>query len=176
MNELADERGWSDSTARSLIHGGMLVELRSQPAEPSERPIPSIPAWAADRVAELNRERADAMRASGCRVIGDPTTLVAPPETGEPEPPPDQISLALAAASVAGVVDAAAAAERRARAARRSSAHARIRRRPRPRSTPSVRRIWCASCEGGCGRGCAEAADPDPFDGATSTSPMSHQG
>jgi hypothetical protein len=113
VNELADERAWSDSTARALIHGGMLADLRTQPAEPDERPIPGIPAWAVDRVAELNRERADAVRASGCRVIGDPDTLVVPPEPGEPEPPPEHVSLALAAASVAGVVDAAGRREER---------------------------------------------------------------
>ncbi len=91
----------------------MLVDLRSQPAEPKERPIPGIPTWAVDRVAELNRERAEAVRASGCRVIGDPDSLVAPLEAGEQETPPDQVSLALAAASVAGVVDAAVRLEER---------------------------------------------------------------
>jgi hypothetical protein len=113
VNLLADEREWSDSTARSLIHGGMLVDLRSQPAGPKERPIPAIPGWAVDRVTELNRERADAVRASGCRVVGDPDSLLAPPQPGEHEVLPDQVSVALAAASVAGVVDAAIRREER---------------------------------------------------------------
>jgi hypothetical protein len=113
MNLLTDEREWSDSTARKLIHGGMLVDLRSQPAEPEERPIPAIPTWAVDRVAELNRERADAVRASGCQVIGDPDSLLVPPQPGEQEVPPDHVSVALAAASVAGVVDAVVRREER---------------------------------------------------------------
>jgi len=114
VNVLADERAWGDSTSRALIHGGMLSDLRAQPPEPGERPIPGIPTWAVDRVAELNSERAEAVRASGCQVIGDPTHLVASPGAGEAEPPPDQVSLALAAASVAGVVDAVRRREERA--------------------------------------------------------------
>ncbi len=171
MNELAAERGWSDSTARSLIHGGMLVDLRSQPAEPKERPIPGIPTWAVDRVAELNRERAEAVRASGCRVIGDPDSLVAPLEAGEQETPPDQVSLALAAASVAGVVDAAVRLEERLRA------HAALRLRRPARAHARLRRREGAGAR--AARAGARAAAPwsltwIPVDGATSTSPMSH--
>ena len=106
VNVLADERGWSDSTRRSLIHGGMLRDLRRTPAEPGEQLIPGLPAWAVDRVAELNRERAEQVRASGCRLVGDPATLAAPPQGGSAEPLPERVSLSLAAAAVAGVVDA----------------------------------------------------------------------
>jgi hypothetical protein len=119
VNVLADERAWGDSTSRALIHGGMLADLRAQPAEPGERPIPGIPGWAVDRVAELNSERAEAVRASGCRVIGDPADLVAALAAGEAQPPPDHVSLTLAAASVAGVVDAARRREERAERERR---------------------------------------------------------
>jgi hypothetical protein len=54
----------------------------------------------------LNRERAEQVRDSGCRIIGDPAMLERPPQPGDSEPLPEQVSLALAAAAVAGVVDA----------------------------------------------------------------------
>jgi hypothetical protein len=106
VNQLADERGWSDPTRRVLIHGGMLGALRERPPEPDERPIGGVPAWAIDKVSELNRERAEQVRASGCRVVGDPATLEEPARAGADEPLPEEVSLALAAAAVAGVVDA----------------------------------------------------------------------
>jgi hypothetical protein len=106
VNVLGVERGWNEQTRRALIHGGMLADLRRQPARPGERPIPGLPEWAVDRVAELNRERAELVRASGCRIVGDPDHLAVPPRAGDPAPPPDQVSLSLAAACVAGVVDA----------------------------------------------------------------------
>jgi hypothetical protein len=106
VNLLADERGWSESSRRALIHGGMLDDLRSTPPQPGERLIPGLPAWAVDRVAELSHERADQVRASGCHVVGDPDWLDAPPRAADAEDLPEQVSLTLAAAAVAGVVDA----------------------------------------------------------------------
>jgi hypothetical protein len=118
VNLLGVERGWGESTRRALVHGGMLADLRRAPAEPGERPIPGLPAWAVDRVAELNLERAEQVRASGCRVVGDPGALASRPEAGDAEPLPDQVSLSLAAACVAGVVDAVG--RREMKAARRA--------------------------------------------------------
>jgi hypothetical protein len=106
VNVLAAEREWSEQTRRALIHGGMLAGLRHLPAQPGERLIPGLPDWAVERVAALNRERAERVVASGCRVVGDPSTLAAPPRPGDSEPLPEHLSLVLAAAGVAGVVDA----------------------------------------------------------------------
>ncbi len=119
VNVLGVERDWSEQTRRALIHGGMLADLRRAPARPDERPIPGLPAWAVDRVAELDRERAELVRASGCRIVGDPDHLVVPPQAGDAAPPPDQVSVSLAAVCVAGVVDAVGRREEKARRARR---------------------------------------------------------
>jgi hypothetical protein len=106
VNVIAAEQEWSEPTRRALIHGGMLTALRRHPPEPGERLIPGLPSWAVERVAELNHERAAQVRASGCRVVGDPATLEAPPRGGADEPLPEEVSLSLAAAAVAGVVEA----------------------------------------------------------------------
>lgn len=114
VNLFAVGRDWSEPTLRTLIHGGMLEALRQTPPEPGERSIPGLPAWAVDRAAELNRERADLVRASGCRVVGDPASLAVPLRASESDPMPESVPLSLAAASVAGVVDAVRRREERA--------------------------------------------------------------
>jgi hypothetical protein len=115
VNVLGVDRDWSEQTRRALIHGGMLADLRRAPAEQDERPIPGLPAWALERVEELNRERGELVRASGCRIVGDPDQLVVPPRAGDPAPAPDRVSVSLAAACVAGVVDAVGRREAKAR-------------------------------------------------------------
>jgi hypothetical protein len=118
VNVLGVDRDWSEQTRRSLIHGGMLADLRRAPEEQGERPIPGLPSWALERVAELNRERAELVRSSGCRVVGDPDHLAVPPQAGDSGPAPAQVSLSLAAACVAGVVDAVGRREAKARKGR----------------------------------------------------------
>ena len=125
VNVLSVDRDWSEQTRRALIHGGMLADLRRAPAAPGERPIPGLPPWAVERVAELNRERAALVRRSGCRVVGDTDHLATPPSAVDSEPAPTQVSLSLAAACVAGVVDAVGRREAKAR-----------RRRPPPAPPP----------------------------------------
>ncbi len=106
VNLLAAERGWSEEIRRALIHAGMLPDLREAPLEPGEPMIPGLPAWAADRVDRLNRGRAERVRTSGCRVVGDPEALTAPARVAAPVPLPEHVSIAVAAAGVAGVVEA----------------------------------------------------------------------
>lgn len=121
VNVLGVERDWGEQTRRALIHGGMLADLRRAPEEQAERPIPGLPPWAVERVAELNRERAEQVRASRCRVVGDPDQLTIPPSAGDAEPPPAQVSMSLAAACIAGVVDAVGRREAKARRRRPAS-------------------------------------------------------
>lgn len=128
VNVLGVDRDWSEQTRRALIHGGMLADLRRAPGEPGERPIPGLPSWAVERVSELNSERAELVRTSGCRVVGDPDQLAIPPRAGDSEPAPAQVSLTLAAACVAGVVDAVGRREAKARRRRAAS--------PTPTATP----------------------------------------
>lgn len=107
VNVLADERGWSERQLRSLVHGGMLRDLRALPVDQAERRIPGLPEWALEPIAVLSRARADEVRASGCRVVGDPERLAEPPKGSEQEAPADSVSMSIAAAAVAGAVDAA---------------------------------------------------------------------
>jgi hypothetical protein len=106
VNLLAVERDWSEEIRRSLIHAGMLPDLRDAPLEPEEPMIPGLPGWAADRVDKLNRGRAERVRTSGCRVVGEPEALTARARVADPVPLPEQVSIAVAAAGVAGVVEA----------------------------------------------------------------------
>jgi hypothetical protein len=107
VNVLADERGWSERLLRSLVHGGMLRDLRDLPSDQAERRIPGLPEWSLQPIAELSRARADQVRTCGCRVIGDPGRLAEAPTASEPGPPAETVSISIAAAAVAGVVDAA---------------------------------------------------------------------
>jgi hypothetical protein len=107
VNVLADERGWSERLLRSLVHGGMLRDLRALPADPAERRIPGLPEWSWEPIAALSAVRADQVRTSGCHVIGDPEHLAVPPPESEQGPEAESISMTVAAAAVAGAVDAA---------------------------------------------------------------------
>jgi hypothetical protein len=143
VNALADERGWNETLLRGLVHGGMLRDLRTLPPEPGERRIPGLPTWSMEPVAALNVARAEHVRASGCRVIGDPAVLANPPQASEQVPPVEHISVAVAAAAVAGAVDAAGRRDAPSPTRRRPTATAvpRAARNPTSEPTTSARRV-----------------------------------
>lgn len=104
--------------------------VKSSAPWPDEAPLPPVPAWAAERVAELGDQRAEAVRGAGVRVVGDPDVLRSSPSAGSGgaagDAEPVMVSAELAAAAVEQVLayaleqeDAAGTARRRARRLRR---------------------------------------------------------
>lgn len=105
LNRLYADAGWSPQQYWRLIQTGAIKALPNtrRPGDPAIRGLPS---WAYDKVAERAQAQADAITASGCHVIGDPSSLLLP---GTVEPadlpePVDAISLDLMADVVRGVV------------------------------------------------------------------------
>lgn len=108
LNRLYAEQEWTPQQYWRLIQTGAIKTLPNTrlPGEPA---ITGLPSWAYDRVAERARAQADAITASGCRVIGDPSTLLLTGnvEPAELPPPVEAISLDLLADTVRGVVEGA---------------------------------------------------------------------
>lgn len=75
LNEIFTEHAWDDRTRRQWLHVGLLPGLMSAVADGEEQRIPPLPPSAHDRLVDLGENRADAVRTSGMRVIGDPDTL-----------------------------------------------------------------------------------------------------
>jgi hypothetical protein len=73
--------------------------------EPSERPLPQLPDWAAQRVAAISRREVEELRSSGVRVVGDPAVLVLEPTGHEEQLPPDpsQVPIGVAVDVLAAV-------------------------------------------------------------------------
>lgn len=126
VNEIFEERGWGTKALRRYVHLGMLEKLRGPVAGEAGQRMPALPRWAADRVADLSRERAEVVARSGAVVIGRPADLHLVPDDAPPElpQPPETISIAVATRAIEGVIEAA-----RATTPRR-------RRTPRPNPTP----------------------------------------
>ena len=91
------------------LHFRLTNVLRDEAPWEDEQRIPALPAWAAQRVAELSQERARTVRSLGVRVVGDPDHLLAPSTpTVSRSPAPSVVSTELA---VRVVEDAIAALE-----------------------------------------------------------------
>ncbi len=102
--------------------------LKASAPWPDEAPLPRVPAWAAQQVAELGEQRAEAVRGAGVRVVGDPDALHSPTapagveggaDAGAEGSPGVMVSADLAAAALEQVLAYALEQEEAARTARR---------------------------------------------------------
>ncbi|HET7386525.1 MAG TPA: hypothetical protein VFJ19_07675 [Nocardioidaceae bacterium] len=112
VNLLFAERGWSDEAYMRLVQRGMIPALKAMShhpgADPLDLKVPPMPPWAAEAVAELSRARFETLTGSGVRVIGDPDTLMASPDSdADADYRPGWISVDAAALAVQGVVEGA---------------------------------------------------------------------
>ncbi|UYM06972.1 hypothetical protein [Solicola gregarius] len=132
LHALGKKAGWDADLFRQVMRFGVTETMMRRPRDPDDSRI-ELPAWAAERSAELNQERADIVRSLGVRVIGDPETLCATPSAREAEDLPEvRISTDTAAEAIAAAIDAgerrlasseSAAAKRAVKAERASDAH-----------------------------------------------------
>lgn len=89
-------------------------ELKSAAPWPNEQSVPPLPAWAAERVAELSAARADLVKSLDVRVIGNPDNLRTPPTLPTVlDDAPIMVSSALAARAIEVTIDASLERERR---------------------------------------------------------------
>lgn len=127
LNRAFEEHDWPDDPSLRLRIRAT-DQLKSGTPWPHEQKIPPLPAWAAERVRELNEQRAELVRHLDVRVIGDPDNLVADATAAEPTAtdaeggaPVDHgtimVSAALAGHAVAEVIDEAVNRSRLQRAA-----------------------------------------------------------
>jgi hypothetical protein len=107
LNRAFDEHDWPDDPSLRLRIRAT-DQLKTGTPWPEEQKIPPLPPWAAERVAELNAQRAELVRHLGVRVIGDPDNLLGSPPTGAAVAPgPIMVSAELAGHAVAEVIDEA---------------------------------------------------------------------
>ena len=134
VNKAFDERGWDDAHRRKFILRGMINGLRRASADETDVPIPSLPRWAAERVAQLSDDRVDEIVSSGARVIGDPESLryVVSDDAGDMPPLPETIRLETAAYAVEALVEAAIKGEAAARRSGIREGRSRTAAKPRP--------------------------------------------
>jgi hypothetical protein len=113
----------------------MVEAMKRAERSPHDMPVPRLPAWAADRVAELSAARADAVAASGVRVVGDVDSLrtVAAADVGAEEVA--SISLDSVVRGLAGSVEGHRRLEGRVRRERRRLARVERRLDARARGT-----------------------------------------
>lgn len=120
-----DEEALSDWAYFHLIQRGAIPRMKYAPRSALDSPIPPLPAWAVDRVAELSRERVATLEKLGVNVVGDPDVLLTDPGVEAPAdlpPLPETVSLDLAVKAVEGVVEATLKARAKAEAQGRAAA------------------------------------------------------
>jgi hypothetical protein len=119
VNAAFRRKDWPDELYRSAVRTGLvsaLAHLRPSAGEQLTK-IP-MPAWAAERAAELGAESATAIAKLGIHVVGDLDSLgVMPDHTDETANPPALLPSSIASEAVlAAIVGARAAGRRQARA------------------------------------------------------------
>ena len=75
INRLAAQEKWPDRRYLDLVRRGVAKHWTNSPRPEGAARIPGLPAWALDRVDDLADRQADALLASGCRLIGSPDSL-----------------------------------------------------------------------------------------------------
>ena len=98
-----------------LVQRGAIPRMKYAPRSPLDEPIPALPDWAVERVAELSRERVAMLANLGVNVVGEPKLLLTDRPVDAPTDVParpETLSLDLAVKAVEGVVEATLKARR----------------------------------------------------------------
>ena len=78
LNTAYEQHGWVGDERMLELRIALTNAVKAEAPWPDERRIPPMPRWAADRVAELNKERAELVRSLDVHVVGNPDHLLAP--------------------------------------------------------------------------------------------------
>jgi hypothetical protein len=102
LNAEGAARGWPDEVHARLVRE-VAGRLKRVGPGPGDLAAPPLPAWAAERVAELSVARARAVAESGVRVVGDPGALAVVPRPGAAHEA-ETVSIDAVVAGVTGAV------------------------------------------------------------------------
>jgi hypothetical protein len=138
LNEAFEsDESLTDAAYFNLLQRGAIPKMKYAPRSEQDASIPPLPGWAAERLAELSRQRVDAIRALGVQVVGDLESLLTPSGGAGPLPaPPEVMSLDAVLWAVHGVVDAALRRQRRAEEQQAQGTKRGLRSRPGPEQLP----------------------------------------
>jgi hypothetical protein len=87
LNQVFRAHKWDDDHYLNLVQVGVVKQLKEHPKVPGDRPLPPLPSWAAERVAEISNRMVDAIESSGVNIVGDAATLRPPSVEAMVEPP-----------------------------------------------------------------------------------------
>ncbi len=106
LNQVFLARKWDNDHYLNLVQVGVVKELKAHPKMPGDRPLPPLPSWAAERVAEISNRMVDVIESSGVNVVGDPAQLRPPSLEALAEPPLEStdIPVELAVRAIEGAV------------------------------------------------------------------------
>jgi hypothetical protein len=122
INRLAAQENWPDRRYLDLVRRGAARLWTNSPRPSGAARIPGLPAWALDRVNDLADRQADALLASGCRLIGSPDSLRTRDRVSAYDGPMelDEVPLDLLEQALGALADRAARTRRRSLARQRT--------------------------------------------------------
>lgn len=105
LNLAYQTRGWGEHAQLDRLQRSLTDDVRTATPWADEEPVPPFPAWAAERIAELNEQRAALVRDLDVRVLGNPDDLRPAPRPVTRPPGTPMISSELAAAMVESTIE-----------------------------------------------------------------------
>jgi hypothetical protein len=118
LNEIFEDRSWPDELYFPMLQRGLMQALIEAPTPEHEHPIPPLPAWAAERVAELTERRARLLAERDVHIVGDLDALRPAQGTDSAPQTPDRLAVESAALAVTGAIEGALKYRRRRQRAR----------------------------------------------------------
>ncbi|SDS15121.1 hypothetical protein [Microlunatus soli] len=107
VNKVFREQGMTWDRYSSLMRHGFIARMQENRRPGPDEPSLALPAWAAKKALAQARRYADAIDATGCRVIGDLSALTAPVRTVPRVERPTQVPIDAAFEAISGLLSAA---------------------------------------------------------------------
>lgn len=106
INKVFREQDMTWDRYSDLMRHGLIARMQENRVPEPGEPLLTLPAWAARRALVRAREYADAIAATGCRVVGDLSALTAPVPTVPRLPNVTSIPVGAAYEAIAGLLSA----------------------------------------------------------------------
>lgn len=107
VNKVFREQGMTWDRYSALMRHGFIARMQENRRPGPDEPSLTLPAWAAKKALVQARAYADAIDATGCRVIGDLSALTAPVRTVPRIERPTEVPIDAAFEGIAGMLSAA---------------------------------------------------------------------